>query len=94
MWVPAGFKSSDHPFLLLDAGAAQTAAEPIDHLNGTEDYLQAAGHQQSAEQSDVELDDVLRLSAPPPHRAVAQVTVVTVKNRSCYATDGTPTLAP
>ncbi|PWA22917.1 hypothetical protein CCH79_00001999 [Gambusia affinis] len=41
-------------------GAAQTAAEPVDHLNGTEDYLQAAGHQQSAEQSDVELDDVLR----------------------------------
>lgn len=67
MWVPAGSTSSDHPFVLLDTGAAQTATEPVDHLNGTEDYLQAAGHQQSAEQSDVELDDVLRRGTPPPY---------------------------
>lgn len=68
-----------HPF--VDAGAAQAAKEPVDHLNGAEDQLQTARGQQSSKQSNVELHHVFRLRALPPPGVIGQVTGVTVQRR-------------
>lgn len=51
---------SKHFFI---AGSTQTAKEPVDHLYGTENHLQAACGQQSAKKSKVKLHNVLGLCA-------------------------------
>lgn len=68
--------SSDHP---LVAGSAQTAKEPVDHLDGAQDQLQTAAGQKSRKQPDVKLHDVLGLSAHTPPGFVTQVLLFTVK---------------
>lgn len=52
--------------LFVVAGSAQAAEEAVDHLNGTEQHLQAAGQHQGEEQSNVELHHVLGLRADSP----------------------------
>lgn len=69
---------SSHPF--FDTRPTQAAEESVDHLCSTENQLQAAGGQQSAEQSDVKLHHILGLRTFPPLGAVRQVTLLTVRN--------------
>lgn len=65
--------------VFLAAGPTQTAEEPVDHLRSTENDLQGAGGQQSAEQADVKLDNVAGFCAYEPLWAVRQVTFLTVE---------------
>lgn len=76
--------TSSYPF--VSAGSTQTAKESIDHLNGTQNQLQAACGQQSSEQSNVELHNVLRLCAFSPPCLVSQVARVTVWQKSFMGT--------
>lgn len=73
--------ASSHPFLA--AGPAQAAEEPVDHLDGAENHLQAGRGQKSSKQPDVELHDVLGLCACSPPGVVSQVTAVTAQKRIC-----------
>lgn len=57
------FKANSVSKHFFVAGSTQTAEEPVDHLYGTEDHLQATCGQQRAEQSKVKLHNVLGLCA-------------------------------
>lgn len=71
--VPA----SAHPF--FSTGSTQAAKETVDHLNATENHLQAACGQESAKQPNVEVHNVTRLYAFSPIVTVSQVTWVTMQ---------------
>lgn len=73
--VPA----SAHPF--FGAGSTQAAKKAVDHLNATENHLQAACGQQSTKQPNVKVHNVTRLCAFPPPWTVSQVTWVTMQWR-------------
>lgn len=82
--------ASSYPF--FSAGSTQAAKEPVDHLNGTENQLQAARGQQRSKQSNVELHNVFRLCAHPPPCVVIQVTPVSVQGETLTEWSGLWTL--
>lgn len=63
--------------LLPGAGATDTSKQSIDHLDDTEDKLQACCNQQGGEQPHVEFNHILWKFTPLPHFLVWQVATIT-----------------
>lgn len=63
-----------HPFLFLFAGSTEAAEEAVDHLWGTEDELQGAGHQKCWEQTHIKLHHIVWLNASAPCATILKVT--------------------
>lgn len=68
--------SEAHPF--VHARSTKAAKETVDHLDATQDHLQAACGQKSSEEPNVKLHDVLGLQAQQPYLVVSQVFALTV----------------
>lgn len=68
---------SFYPF--VNAGSTEAAEEPVDHLNGTQDHLQAACDHQGSKQPNVKLHNVLRLCAQLPQWVVSQIFVISLE---------------
>lgn len=72
----ASGRNSQRPF--VHARSTKAAKETVDHLDATQDHLQAACGQKSSEEPDVKLHDVLGLQAPQPFTVLSQVFALTI----------------
>lgn len=77
--LPSVFRS--YIVVVVFAGAADAAEQPVHHLDETEDALQARSDQQGAEQAQVELHHVIGQMAPIPDILVTQVCTGAVQHR-------------
>lgn len=67
--------------VVVSAGAADAADQPVHHLDGTESALQDRHQQQGEEQGQVELHHVLWFYTPVPDLLVIQVATGAARHR-------------